>query len=175
MATVAKVSQARHLPICLVSPHRLVLSDFQHLISHPRIRLQSRRIESTSAPDLRHLTLPRAQVYVVDALPSRLATEALLAGILERYPMARLLVLAEKLTEAVSFPLLRLGVKGLLTYKEAPHQLEQALTSVASGGFWVPRSLLSHFVDEILSSVRGARLPSSPAELSRREREVLDS
>jgi DNA-binding NarL/FixJ family response regulator len=175
VATVAKVSQGRHLSVCLVSPHPLVLAEFQHFISQPRFRLQSRRIESTSAPDLSHLPLPRAQVYVVDVLPSRLATEALLAGILERYPTARLLVLAEKLTEAVSFPLLRLGAKGLLTYKEAPQQLERALIAVANGGFWVPRSLLSHFVDEILGSARGPRLVSSPAELSRREREVLDA
>ena len=45
---------------------------------------------------------------------------------------------------------------------------------VASGGFWVPREVLSRFVDSILSTTQGRRLRSdSPTELSRREQEVL--
>jgi DNA-binding NarL/FixJ family response regulator len=47
---------------------------------------------------------------------------------------------------------------------------------VASGGFWVPRSLLSEFVDAIINNSRGRRVKiESAAELSRREQEVLDS
>ena len=58
--------------------------------------------------------------------------------------------------------------------KEAREQLPRALPLVASGGFWVPREVLSRFVDSILSTTQGRRLRGdSPAELSRREQEVL--
>jgi len=73
------------------------------------------------------------------------------------------------------FSLLRSGVKGLLTYVEARDQLIRALPLVATGGFWVPRQLLSGFVDSILTG-QGRRLKTdSVTNLSRREQEVLDS
>ena len=68
-------------------------------------------------------------------------------------------------------------MKGLLTYMEAREQLIRALPLVANGGFWVPRQLLSGFVDvdSILTS-QGRRLKTdSVANLSRQEQEVLDS
>jgi len=49
------------------------------------------------------------------------------------------------------------------------------LPLVAAGGFWVPRSVLSSFVDTILSDHSRRRMKiESQAQLSRREREVLD-
>src|SRR5437879_7743044 len=58
---------------------------------------------------------------------------------------------------------------------EARDQLIRALPLVANGGFWVPRQLLSGFVDSILTS-QGRRLKTdSVTNLSRREQEVLDS
>jgi DNA-binding NarL/FixJ family response regulator len=71
---------------------------------------------------------------------------------------------------------LRQGVKGILTYAEARDQLPRALPLVAAGGFWVPREVLSRFVDSILTTTQGRRLRSdAPSELSRREQEVLSS
>jgi DNA-binding NarL/FixJ family response regulator len=127
-------------------------------------------------PDLRRLSVPRASVYVVDAHASQPATAALIANILECSPNARLLVVAEKFSASESHGLLRLGAKGLLTYAEARDQLPRALPQVASGGFWVPRSTLSNFIDAILSNVHGRRPNVEMAkELSRREQEVLDA
>jgi DNA-binding NarL/FixJ family response regulator len=78
-------------------------------------------------------------------------------------------------SDANSYSLLRLGVKGLLTYVEAREQLVRALPLVAVGGFWVPRSVLSGFVDSILTG-QGRRLKTDAVtNLSRREQEVLDS
>jgi DNA-binding NarL/FixJ family response regulator len=127
-------------------------------------------------PDLRRLSIPKALVFVVDAHASQPATAALLTNILESHPDARLLVVAEKFSATESHNLLRLGAKGLLTYAEAQDQLPRALPLVAGGGFWVPRSLLSEFVDSILTSAQGRRLKVETAtRLSRREQEVLDS
>jgi DNA-binding NarL/FixJ family response regulator len=86
------------------------------------------------------------------------------------------IVVCEKLTDATSHSLLRLGAKGLLTYTDAVEQLPRALPLVASGGFWVPRNVLSTFVDSILTDQQKRRLkPDNQTQLSRREREVLDS
>ena len=87
----------------------------------------------------------------------------------------KIIVVGENHAENNSFSLLRLGVKGLLTYMEAREQLIRALPLVANGGFWVPRQLLSGFVDSRLTS-QGRRLKTdSVTNLSRREQEVLDS
>ncbi len=122
------------------------------------------------------MSVPRAPVYVVDAQASPSATAALMANLLEKSPSARVLIVAEKFSGNESHDLLRLGAKGLLSYGEAREQLPRALPLVASGGFWVPRSLLSDFVDAVITNSRGRRMKvESAAELSRREQEVLDS
>lgn len=163
------------LSVCLLSPHPLVLSEFERLLAKPQFKVITKQLESTLAPDLRNLEIPKSQVYVLDAHAARQATGALLSNILEHNPEARLIVVGEQHLENNCYSLLRLGVKGLLTYEEAREQLIRALPLVASGGFWVPRQLLSGFVDSILSN-QGRRLKTdSVANLSRREQEVLDS
>ena len=163
------------LTVCLLSPHPLVLSEFERLLGKAEFKVVAKQLESVLAPDLRNMEPPRAQVYVIDAHAARPATGALLTNILERYPEARLIVVGERHDDANSFSLLRLGVKGLLTYVEARDQLIRALPLVSNGGFWVPRQLLSGFVDSILTG-QGRRLKTDTVtNLSRREQEVLDS
>ena len=173
MAT--KRSNSSKLSICLLSPHPLVLSEFERLLSKPEFKVVSKQLESTLAPDLRSFEPPKAQVYVIDAHAARQATGALLSNILERHSDARLIVVGEQHQDSTSFSLLRLGVKGILTYGEARDQLMRALPLVANGGFWVPRTVLSGFVDSILSGQTRRLKTDSVANLSRREQEVLDS
>ena len=164
------------LRVCILSPHPLVLAEFSRALATPGFQTVTRHLDSMLGPDLRSLAVPRAPVYVVDAQASASATAALMANLLERSPSARVLIVAEKFSGNDSHDLLRLGAKGLLTYGEAREQLPRALPLVATGGFWVPRSLLSEFVDTIITNSRGRRLKvESSAELSRREQEVLDS
>lgn len=170
-----KASSTHRPTVCLLSSHPLVLAEFQQLLSPSGLRVSPRLLESSLAPGLERLSLPRSQIYVIDAHAPRQATEVLVAGIRDRYPAARQLVVAEKFSEVNAFPLLRLGAKGLLSYPEARQKLPEALEVVAAGGFWVPRNLLSRFVDSILSLVRSRREVSGPGRLSRREREVLDA
>ena len=163
------------MTVCLLSPHPLVLSEFERLLGKAQFKVVAKQLESMLAPDLRNMEPPRAQVYVIDAHAARPATGALLTNILERYPEARLIVVGERHDDANSFSLLRLGVKGLLTYVEARDQLIRALPLVSNGGFWVPRQLLSGFVDSILTG-QGRRLKTDTVtNLRRREQEVLDS
>jgi DNA-binding NarL/FixJ family response regulator len=44
---------------------------------------------------------------------------------------------------------------------------------VANGGYWVPRTLLSRFVDFILSRSAGTKTISGTVTLSRREQDVI--
>jgi two-component system, NarL family, response regulator len=164
------------LTVCLLSPHPLVLSEFERLLGKAsQFKVIAKQLESTLAPDLRNLEPPKAQVYVIDAHAARQATGALLTNILERYPDARLIVVGDAVNEANAYSLLRLGVKGILSYTEARDELSRALPLVSNGGFWVPRSVLSGFVDSILTS-QGRRLKTDTVtNLSRREQEVLDS
>jgi DNA-binding NarL/FixJ family response regulator len=172
---MAKNSGKPHLRVCLLSPHPMVLDEFDRLLSDSGYQIVSRQLESMLAPDLRNLEVPRATVYVVDAYAARQATGALLGNILDHYAGARLIVVGDKFKETDSYALLRQGVKGILNYNEAREQLPRALPLVAAGGFWVPRPVLSRFVDSILSTAQGRRMRGdSPAELSRREQEVLN-
>ena len=164
------------LQVCLLSPHPLVLSEFERVLKNPAFKLISKQLESTLGPDLRHLEVPKAALYVVDAHVARPAAGALLSNILERTADARIIVVAEKFDSGESYSLLQMGAKGLLTYQEAREQLPRALPLVADGGFWVPRAVLSGFVDSILGGSHSRRLKAdTSADLSRREQEVLNS
>jgi DNA-binding NarL/FixJ family response regulator len=171
-----KAPKSRTLTVCLLSPHPLVLGEFERILAKTNFRVILRQLDPGPAADLSRMDVPRADVFLVDAHAVRPATNTLIAGLLDRFPTARLMVVCEKFTEATSHTLLRMGAKGLLTYTEAIEQLPAALPLVASGGFWVPRFVLSRFVDSILSDHSRRRMKiESQAQLSRREREVLDS
>jgi DNA-binding NarL/FixJ family response regulator len=162
------------MKVCLLSPHPMVLDEFRRLLEDSGFQISSRQLESMLAPDLRNADVPKASAYVVDAHAARQATGSLLTNILDKYPGARILVVGDKVKENESHSLLRMGVKGILSYEEAKDQLARALPQVAEGGIWVPRPILSRFVDSILSSTQGRRLrPESPGDLSKREQEVL--
>jgi DNA-binding NarL/FixJ family response regulator len=169
-----KAASTPRATVCLFSFHPLLLSEFQRLLSADGEALVlDRRVEPNQPPDA-SLTVPRASVYVVEAHSHRQVTEAYVAAILARYPKARLVVIAETLAEASVFPLLRQGVKGLLKYSETAAYLSRTLREVAAGGFWVPRALLSAFVDSTLEGLQRPRAAPVGVHMSKREQEVLE-
>lgn len=165
----------RRVSVCLVSPHALALTEFERRLKAPQFRVVSVRVESLLVADSRRLRIPRAEVYILDAAGTWPATAALAGKILDRHHSAILLVVAEKYSENSAFTLLRLGAKGLIRYNEVQARLPRAVRTVAEGGYWVSRRLLSRFVDWILTRVRARQLPSVATPLSRRERDVLDA
>ena len=174
LRTVRKVPPSRRPTVCLFSLHPLLSTEFQRLLPAGEFRLLVRRLEPTRISDLQRQTIPRASIYVVEAHTPPQATETLVAAVLGRYSTARLLVVAEEFRESSAFPLLRLGTKGLIRYAEVASILPRALREVAEGGFWVPRSLLSRFVDASLEVRRRPSAVASATPLSPREREVLE-
>lgn len=173
---VSNSAKLRDLTVCLLSAHPLVLGELEKLLCRPGFRIVTKQLESSLAPELRRVQVPKTGIYVIDAHASQQATAALISNILEANPPARLIVVGEKFNEANSYSLLRMGVKGLLTYAEAREQLPRTLPLVAEGGFWVPRVLLSNFVDSILDGAHGRQFKNAAsADLSRREQETLET
>jgi len=172
---VRKDTPTRKVRLCLLSSHPLVLAEWERLLAPAGFDLQVRRLESTLAAGRERFSLPGVEVFVTDAHGPRQVTEVLVAGIQEQYPRARQVVVAEKFSEAQAFSLLRLGAKGLLSYDDVHEKLPLAVRIVAGGGFWVPRDLLSRFIDSNLGPRRGRYVQPSPANLSPREREALDA
>jgi DNA-binding NarL/FixJ family response regulator len=155
--------------------HPLVLPQFEQLISDNGYRLLARRLEANRIPNFENLPVPRAAVQIVEAHQHIAATEAVVTGIHARQPSARIIVLAERFTDPMAFAVLRLGVKGLLTYSEALSALPHALETVVTGGLWVGRALLSRFVDAALCTVPLKVYATGLEGLTRRERQVLEA
>ena len=170
-----KARSPRRASVCLLAFHPLVLSEFERLLSELPFTVRGRRLEPDLIADPTKLTIPKAAVFVVESHAHRPTTEALVVGVLARHPAGRVIVVAEKFDQGGAFPLLRLGAKGLMTFAEANEQLGRAVQEVVGGGFWVPRALLSRFVDESVSAVRRPPGPAGVARLSPREKEVLDA
>ncbi|MET0621031.1 MAG: hypothetical protein ABW056_12175, partial [Thermoanaerobaculia bacterium] len=103
--------------------HPLVLPEFERAVSEGGLRLIARRLEPNRIPDFENVTVPRASAYVVEAHPQLPVTEAVVTGIHARQPAARIVVLAERFADQTSFALLRLGIKGLVTYAETARSL----------------------------------------------------
>jgi DNA-binding NarL/FixJ family response regulator len=172
---VRATNPKRRPKVCLISSHPLVLQGFQQTLGEKAFDVRAVLLETTLASGLRTHPLPRVPLYVCDANLPGPALEALLAGIVLRFPDARIIVAAEHFSKQFSFALLRLGVKGLLAYKDTQEQFARAILMVAGGGFWVPRTILSGFLESILQSKQGQRLRlSGTRDLSPREQQTLD-
>ncbi|MGH9728518.1 MAG: LuxR C-terminal-related transcriptional regulator [Candidatus Acidiferrales bacterium] len=168
-------SRRHRLKVCLLSPHPLVRAEFERVLSPKTFQISFRALSAASSSDLKELPIPRAAVHVIDAQATSFIVHSLVEHLLELYPDARVVVLASKHTDAETFELLRMGVKGLLTYGQPEKQWQDALPLVASGGYWVPRAVLSRFVESIVANRKiGASRTKTPGTLSRREKEVLD-
>lgn len=162
------------LKVCLLSPHPLVLTEFTKLLADLSYRVKAKHIDSRLTTDFNQLSFPKCPLYIVDAcVPT--AAALLVSEIMDRYPDARVVAVSEKFDETNAFPLLRLGTKGLMTYSEARSDLASAFDALLEGSYWVPRVLLSRFVESILPSSRNRTLISGSVGLSRREREVLQA
>jgi DNA-binding NarL/FixJ family response regulator len=171
---VRRAARQRGLRVCLLSQHPLVLDELRRSLANSGVRLISQRLAPPTTIDAQQVRVPRAAVYVIDAHAPRPATEALVAAIQARRRESHLLFVAERFDKNSAFGLLNLGAKGLLSYPEARGELPRALRAVSEGGFWVPRALLSSFVDSILRARYKGRSSGWSARLSPREIQVLD-
>ncbi len=155
--------------VLLLWIHPTLLLDFERTLEESPFRVEGLRIGPV--PDLK-APIPRCSLYAVESESPRSSTEGLVRRLLSRRADARVLVTAETFTEASAFPLLRIGVKGLLSYSEIRDRLPWALAELSQGGYWVPRELLTKFVETALS-VSVPKAPAAADELTERERQVM--
>lgn len=168
-----KSAKDRPLSVCVLSSHPLVLHEIAHSLSTGAFAVRAKRLANSSTTAARELSFPATVAYVVDGNAPTAITEAVVSAILAQRPRARVIVLVEHISEEIAFPLLRLGIKGLVTYA-GPAQLHEAVRMVALGGFWVPRTLLSRFVEFVLAQHFTRPVPGTSV-LSGRENQVLDA
>ena len=154
------------------SPHPLFNEEVGRSLGEVPVDLV--RLPSSLAPGPGVLPAGQCSVAILDACLPLPSIKALVAEILAVSPQARLLAITDEMTPAAASPLLRLGVKGILTYADARQQLLPAIAAVAGGGVWVPRHILSAFLDGVVAPGSVRPMPGGPS-LSRREKEVLDT
>lgn len=157
----------------LLSPHPLALESLRRSLQAFDIRFDCVRLPLSAHPDLSQMAAAPGSLCVIDACYPPVGAERVVALVMGAVPAARALVLTDGVDDTLSFRMLRLGVKGLVPYERIDEQLAPALQAVARGGFWVPRELLSRFVDSLLQT-GAARHTLHPAGLSSRENDVLD-
>jgi two-component system, NarL family, response regulator LiaR len=114
-----------------------------------------------------------ASLVVLDCSDVEAALD-FLRGLRAEQPRLPVLALLPKLQSSHTYPLLRLGVKGVLAYSQAPRQLARVAGKLAGGGYCIPHELLTGFIESILPELYGSEPLPPEIEISRREREVLD-
>lgn len=169
MATVASSAQCS---ILLYSVDPLLISIFQDAAY-----LRGWQLRTERSVDLEKMGIGEASVdvYVLDTGDTAFSAQVPSAHLLGAGGQARVIVVATDFSETSAFPLLSMGVRGLLRRAELSGQLAGAVEAVAAGGFWVPRTLLAKFVDSVIGSVRRTKFALSRAELDDFENRLLDA
>lgn len=171
---IKKHPEKEKIAVCIVSSHPLVVPEWCRMLTRAGFAVCTHQVTITPKTDLHSLSIPKASVYVVDAHGADWATESLVAGVRLHHPEGGIVVVSPHFSEASSFPLFYLRVRGLLRYAEVRRQLSRAVGFVAQGGLWAPRKLITNFVESLLGNSHARiRAPRGRA-LSRREKEILD-
>jgi DNA-binding NarL/FixJ family response regulator len=170
---MARVATQPRTKVCVLSAHSIVLQEIQRILNAVPFEVEPAKI-TPGAPE-KSASIPSAVIYVIDSASSPEGVMELIKKIIGQAPDARLVVLGERFVEESAFPLLKMGVKGLVAHDLIAEQLPRALEAVCAGGFWVPRTLLANFVDSVISTTRqsDAARPVGVA-VSRREKEIVD-
>jgi len=88
-------------------------------------------------------------------------------------PGMKILVLAANLDEELEFRAIKVGVRGCVSKGVDPELLAKALATVDRGEIWVSQRIASRIIGEFVRSREKENRRASPAQLSRREWEIL--
>ncbi len=162
----------RSQEVCVLASHTLVLTQLEQLLSENGFATKTQKLDPVLYPTSPPWVIPRAAVYVVSCESDR--NLAIVVGhVASDSPNGRLVVVGDEFREETAFPLLGMGVKGLVTHSRLQKDLARAIETVAAGGYWVPRTVLARFVDRVLKK-SSAHRHTSTAGLSRRQKDVMD-
>lgn len=155
----------------LISTNPLALPELLRLSVGSGLRSRLQHLKLGLLTDLEDIRVPRASVLVLDAFSTGALTEKVVAAIRTQHPRACVIVLVNDLGDLQGFALLQLGVKGIVTHRDA-ESLGKAIAFVAGGGVRMPRGLMARFLDS--SFALTSPTPVTNRRLSHRERQVLD-
>ena len=96
-----------------------------------------------------------------------------LSSIRTARPQMRLILTGFGATEDVLVNAVAAGAKGYLEDAATPDQVERAIQEVSNGSIWVPRRILSLFVDRVILSSAARALKRNHSNFTDRERQVL--
>ena len=189
--TWGNVSPTMHVPaspspsICLFSSDPITISECQGALYLANYSLRVKRTDNAESGDL-----PTADIYAIETSSPTLAsgssmreggfaktteaTQEMVVRILSRDPHARILMIGDSFDEKSAFPLLTMGVKGIVRRSEIRADLARAISAVHQNGFWVPRQLLSRFIGSVLSSTRRMLFALGSAELTETQTKLLN-
>ena len=171
MRSILRHTRPSSFNICLLAQHPAALREMRRALPAGKYDVRTRALSFAAAglePDI-----PVAAVYVVDVEGPSADVTSTLADVIRIRASALFIAVAEVFNEANSFPILRLGVKGIVEHAAMERQLASAIETVSAGGYWVPRIILSDFVSSILKMTR-PHLAHASAALSHREQQVMD-
>ena len=168
----------QRVTVCLVATHPIALNELQKALESDAFELVPIKLAFGSTL-VDRVQLPITSLYVIDSAGIPSETLEMVRQIVTHPTKANIIVLAEVFDENNAFPLLHMGVKGLIAHEFVAAQLPRALRSVADGGFWVPRVLLARFVDSVIGKDKELKkelkaVKFGGIDLSRREREIVD-
>lgn len=173
--------------ICLFSSDPITIAECQGALYLANYSLRVKRTDTGEPGDL-----PVADIYAIELSSSHTllasggstreggtvtpaeATQEMAGRILSREPHARILMIGDSFDEKNAFPLLTMGVKGIVRRSEIRADLARALSAVHENGYWVPRQLLSRFVASVLSSTRRMLFALGSAELTDTQAKLLN-
>lgn len=162
------------ISVCLISMHAMILTELRKTLARAPFDIEHSKLSSTGAI-LEPVVFPVSSVYLVDGEGTPSGPLEIVRQVLTQHPKAHIAVLGESYDETNSFPLLNVGVRGLITYEQMSDLLVRALQAVSTGGYWVPRVLLALFVDSIIAKSREIETAViNGKDPSRREREIID-
>ncbi len=156
----------------MLSPHPIVLDGFQLVLSRGGLRSKAIRVHSLHVSDIRLLKIPACQAYVVDDPAPNPLLDALVANLAARFEKVPIVLATGDAGDEHCFPFLRMGVRGVVPYPQIARQLARAVKAVCKGGFWIPREMLTRFVDSLLSQIAIRSRAVDAPDMSRREKEV---
>jgi DNA-binding NarL/FixJ family response regulator len=168
----AGVSQ--QVSVCVVAMHQMVLSALQKALDSDSLQTVP-TTPTFGSSEIERMKLPVTSMYVIDSAGIPYGPLEIVRQIVSHTANAHIIVLAESFNEGNAFPLLNMGVKGLIAHEFVAQQLPRALQAISAGGFWVPRVLLSRFVNSVISKDRELKTTKlSGIDISKREREIID-
>jgi len=107
----------------------------------------------------------KPEIIVVNLCRRSAEASASVEGFKTAWPDASIVAFVTEVGPHTVFPCLLAGVKGILPFDAARSEIVTALRTVLAGSLWVPRQLLSGWVERVLKEgLRGGPGPLGPVQ-----------